>query len=372
MIALPGPFCRAALWLLAASLVAGNVAAQCVGDCNGDGRVAVGELVVGVNIALGDRALADCPEFDRSGNARIEIGELLTAVIAALDGCPVPTATPTATPSPTPNLPPQVNVLPIYRTVPGMPIDLPLPVEDPERAALDCVASDLPTGAVIDAGSDALRWTPGVDQLGSFYVPFECTDPGALRAEGEIVIHVSPLEQCAVLDCVPASGCATTLAELTPPCCTEIPTISVPEPDADCPEGRIMAVGRNTDGTFGRVRNCDYLRMFVQSQSGGGTLRFNVEMRCLRTSTPLIIHTRLETASRGVFLEDSRSGVFFRRRADGYYERLAHQVEIPDAPYFDLEDGEANLHVTIEDADRETVTQSLRVRLTSTPLPELP
>ncbi len=351
-------------------MAAAGAAAQCVGDCNRDTRVAVGELIVGVNIALGERALADCPVFDRSGNARIEIGELLTAVNAALNGCPTPTPTPTNTPTPTPNLPPVVEELPIYRTFPGFPIDLPLPITDPEGSALICESMDLPPGAEIDAATDALRWTPGVDQLGPFYVPFECTDPGALRAEGEIVIQVSPLDQCAVLDCDPATGCTTELPDLTP-CCSALPTIGVPEPDADCPEGLIMAVGRNTDGSFGKLRNCDFLRMFVQSQSGA-TLRFNVEMRCLRTSTPLMIHTRLETASRGAFINDSRSGVFFRLRTDGFFERLAHQVEIPGAPFFDLEDVEANLHVTIEDADHQTVTQSLRVILTSTPLPELP
>ena len=45
----------AILWVLASGLfVATSASAQtCVGDCNGDGMVAINELITGVNIALG-------------------------------------------------------------------------------------------------------------------------------------------------------------------------------------------------------------------------------------------------------------------------------------------------------------------------------
>jgi hypothetical protein len=59
----------------------------CTGDCNGDGVVTVNELVVGVNIALGNASLAACPAFDRDANGEVTIVELITAVNAALNGC---------------------------------------------------------------------------------------------------------------------------------------------------------------------------------------------------------------------------------------------------------------------------------------------
>ena len=86
-------------------------AQPCVGDCNGNGQVGIGELILGVRIALGESDAEDCPAFDPP----VSIGDLIRAVRAALNGCPAepsrsatstatdtPTATPTDTPTPTP------------------------------------------------------------------------------------------------------------------------------------------------------------------------------------------------------------------------------------------------------------------------------
>ena len=59
----------------------------CVGDCDGNGSVSVGELVTGVNIALGSQSVDRCRAFDSSGNQRVEISELVAAVNRALNGC---------------------------------------------------------------------------------------------------------------------------------------------------------------------------------------------------------------------------------------------------------------------------------------------
>lgn len=78
--------------------------AACPGDCNANGIVSVDELVRGVNIALGNAALDSCPDLDGSGDGAVRINELVSAVAAALDGCPA-IATPTiaaATTTPTP------------------------------------------------------------------------------------------------------------------------------------------------------------------------------------------------------------------------------------------------------------------------------
>jgi hypothetical protein len=61
---------------------------SCAGDCNGDGSVRVNELIIGVNIALGNASVCDCPSFDSDFNRTVSINELIAAVLAALNGCP--------------------------------------------------------------------------------------------------------------------------------------------------------------------------------------------------------------------------------------------------------------------------------------------
>jgi hypothetical protein len=60
---------------------------HCPGDCNGDGAVAVNELVAGASILLTMSSAAACPVFDADGNDRVSIDELLSAVHVALQGC---------------------------------------------------------------------------------------------------------------------------------------------------------------------------------------------------------------------------------------------------------------------------------------------
>ena len=93
---------------LALASAAGRVAAACP-DCDGDGTVAINELVTGITIALGGTALDACPTFDRDGNGAVSIDELVAAITAALEGCPpdeTPSPSPTPTASPDASLPP--------------------------------------------------------------------------------------------------------------------------------------------------------------------------------------------------------------------------------------------------------------------------
>ena len=62
--------------------------AACHGDCDGDGRVSVAELVLAVNIALGARPVESCAAADRNGDGEVRINELIEAVSRALSGCP--------------------------------------------------------------------------------------------------------------------------------------------------------------------------------------------------------------------------------------------------------------------------------------------
>ena len=59
----------------------------CVGDCNGNGVVAINELIVGVNIALGNASVTQCESFDVNDNGTVAINELIGGVGAALNGC---------------------------------------------------------------------------------------------------------------------------------------------------------------------------------------------------------------------------------------------------------------------------------------------
>jgi fibronectin-binding autotransporter adhesin len=62
-------------------------APACTGDCNGDGVVTVNEIIVGVNIALGNSPLSACRRFDADNDGRVMIPELIQAVGNVLSGC---------------------------------------------------------------------------------------------------------------------------------------------------------------------------------------------------------------------------------------------------------------------------------------------
>ncbi len=59
----------------------------CAGDCDTDGTVTVDELLRGVDIALGNQALAVCPAIDTSGDLAVSVDEIIQAVTTALEGC---------------------------------------------------------------------------------------------------------------------------------------------------------------------------------------------------------------------------------------------------------------------------------------------
>jgi Ca2+-binding EF-hand superfamily protein len=65
----------------------GTSAPACGGDCNGDGKVTVGELITAVNVALGKQPVQRCLPVDRDSNGMVSISELVAAVNRALNGC---------------------------------------------------------------------------------------------------------------------------------------------------------------------------------------------------------------------------------------------------------------------------------------------
>jgi len=354
----------------------------CGGDCGDDGAVTVDELLIMVNIALGSAPAVDCTAGDGDGDGHITIDDIVNAVANSLTRCPPtptatatlpPTDTPTVTvtPTPTTNHAPIVPSLGIYRTYPGYSIQLPIGVTDPDGSVIQCTAENVPDGALLDEPSGLFRWTPRDDQLGPFSVPFTCTDDGLppLSASGRLTLKVSPLDGCSVPACDQAAGCQTTLVDVTQNCCFEAPSVRVAEPVADCPQGRVLFLGGNTGEGFGRLQNCD--RLQVRTFPNAAVLRFHLEARCLNVNAPVIVHARMETADRLLF--DRQSLVVLIPSQDGYERRM--NVVFPvngPAPFFDLEEAEANLTVTVTDFDGVMVEEHLRLVLTFRPLPDLP
>jgi len=59
----------------------------CAGDCDGDGRVGIDEIVTAVRIALGLASPDRCVAVDGNGDATVVVAELIRSIGNALDGC---------------------------------------------------------------------------------------------------------------------------------------------------------------------------------------------------------------------------------------------------------------------------------------------
>lgn len=76
--------------------------AQCVGDCNDDGTVAINEVITCVNIGLELLPLTQCSACDGNGDGMVTINEIITSVNIGLGLLPCGGETPTVGPNPTP------------------------------------------------------------------------------------------------------------------------------------------------------------------------------------------------------------------------------------------------------------------------------
>lgn len=61
---------------------------RCPGDCNGDVRTTVEDLLTGIAIALGRKPADRCPNADMNDDGSVTVDEVLLSVRAATDGCP--------------------------------------------------------------------------------------------------------------------------------------------------------------------------------------------------------------------------------------------------------------------------------------------
>jgi len=67
-----------------------SLAQRGTGDCNADDLVTIDEILLGINIALGNLTISECPNFDGNGDNHVTIDEILTVVNYALNGLPPP------------------------------------------------------------------------------------------------------------------------------------------------------------------------------------------------------------------------------------------------------------------------------------------
>lgn len=85
-----GERCASIVIVVLGLFVAAPVVGQpCVGDCNRDRAVDVGELVRGVDIAVNDSPLANCAAFDANEDRGLTVDELVRGLRNALQGCPL-------------------------------------------------------------------------------------------------------------------------------------------------------------------------------------------------------------------------------------------------------------------------------------------
>jgi hypothetical protein len=64
-----------------------GVVVDCPGDCNGDGAIAIDELVQAISIANGDQPTSRCPRLDLNSDGAVSISEVVVVVASALSGC---------------------------------------------------------------------------------------------------------------------------------------------------------------------------------------------------------------------------------------------------------------------------------------------
>jgi hypothetical protein len=339
------------------------------GDVDRDGGINVTDAVNILNhLFLGSFTPYCLPVADVDGDGEVDITDPVRALFFLFLDAPAPPDLSAEEQAACTNNPPTIAPRPIYRTYPGYPVELPIEAEDPEGDALLYEGIDLPAGATCEHETGVLSWMPSPEQLGPFYLSFAVSDAAAPpnRVTGQVTIHVLPLDACTVPVCQPALGCESVLVPITEDCCGD-PGARVADPEAGCPDGRVLHVGRNLAGapTIGRLVNCDRLRLIPLGQ-GGHETRLNLEARCLNPEQ-VTIRARLLNAATTFF--DETAVRRFEQAANGYVQVRGLRF---GAEGFFAEGQEAQLSVTVIDSDLVVLEKHLRVIMTRDPVPDLP
>jgi hypothetical protein len=344
------------------------------GDANNDQSIDISDAVhILAYLFLGSVEPKCAPIADASGDGQVALSDasrLLDFLFqsgAALPALSPAEASACAASDPG-NLPPSLLPKPVYRTFPGFPLALRIGAVDAEGDPLVYEALDLPPGATLGPETGLLSWTPAGDQLGPFRAAFAVMDAASPpnRVEGALALQVLPLDACTVPSCDPAAGCTFELQPLAESCCSE-PGPRVDEPDAGCPAGQVLHIGRNGAGaaTIGRLQNCDKVRLTPLGQ-GGHVLTIFFEAHCFPADR-ITVWARLETATSLLF--EASAPRNFLPNEDGTIvtQRLAFVVE-----GLFYENQEAQLTASVSTADGLKLERKLRVVLTRDKLPDLP
>lgn len=250
-------------------------------------------------------------------------------------------------------------------------------MSDPEGDPVLCSVVGLPPSATWLATERRVVWTPVEEDLGTHLVQVRCHDArhAAAPAEGSVVFTVSGPNACVEPQCNPASGCSRLLASLDAPCCDGPPPLARlgPPPELPSPAARALWVSEDVDGGFHLLRDCDWKFLRNQAQQSG-QVRLKLRARCLSLDDRIRVRLRMETPSRGK--DGTQPAVdaeflvrFFDAGNDEVYSGVIPFDILGPRPYFDLQDAEANVTVQVRDALNNTANESLRLRLTFTPIP---
>ena len=173
--------------------------AACVGDCNGDDAVTIDELILGVNIELGNADIGSCPSLDCCGNLGSCIPGvtcLIRAVGNALYSCEgTPTPTPGVGACQPPPAPPSGPALWIpWQAVAcgAIPetIEVRLAAGDSQTSDIELDLGFAPEGAIaaLSNGTPDCTFNPGLEPTTSVvYRPLGCTGTACTSIRAAII-----------------------------------------------------------------------------------------------------------------------------------------------------------------------------------------
>lgn len=352
------------LLLLVLILQTGAVASRaqdeptCRGDCDASGEVAEGDLALALTALFSPSSEDICPALPAAAEETPGAADLLAAIAQRAAGCE-------------PGAPLEVAPPPILRSFSGLEIAVPIAATG-GTPPLSYSAEDLPEGAALDPETGVFSWIPSPEQAARYTIPVSVTDGADPpdSATTTLNLRITPLDSCSIPTCNPALGCSTTLPPLSEPCCTGgAAEPRVAEVVADCPDGAVVMIGRNVSSGFGRLENCDSLRLIAFTQAGV-TIRIHLAARCFTTGQILLLKSRLET--RDTLHTDREDTIVMQPTGVGFSQRINISLPVRDAT-MELEGQEANLSVELEDPFTGTIaSESVRVILRHGALTDIP
>ena len=163
-------------------------AQSCLGDCDGHGTVAINELVLGVNIALGLTARSACAAFDPNNNG-VSIDELVRGVSNALLGCRT-----------TGNRAPHASDVSLNVETAAPYVEQQLIGTDPDSDTItyELAAEESGTGyefAFVNGESGVLYLTLAPDFTGTIVLPYRVTDGQLFSNTANVTLQVQAVTQ---------------------------------------------------------------------------------------------------------------------------------------------------------------------------------